>query len=121
VDFEPWVKKEVERVLATMVEITGSGYEQNKIMYSYNYIMSICLACEVMAKIAKIYPQKKEYVTLKIKDMLSLGEKILEDLNDDVFQKYLLDRDFRDRTVLRIITDNKFYLLLSCEKVNRLI
>jgi hypothetical protein len=53
--------------------------------------------------------------------MLTLGQKILDDLNDDHLKKYLLDRDYKERTVLRIITDNKFYPLLSCEKVNRLI
>jgi DNA-binding PadR family transcriptional regulator len=53
--------------------------------------------------------------------MLALGDKILDNLNEGHMKKYFLDRDFRNRTVLKIISENKFYPLLSSEKVNRLI
>ena len=53
--------------------------------------------------------------------MLNLGDKILDNLKEDHIKKYFLDRDFKNRTVLRVIAENKFYPLLSSEKVNRLI
>lgn len=121
VDFEPWTKKEVERVLESLYEIEECVYESNRIMYCYNYIMSICLCCEIIKKVGETYIQMRDIGTLKIKEMLTLGDKIIDNLNDDSIKKFFLDRDFKNRTVLRIITDNKFYPLLSSEKVNRLI
>ena len=53
--------------------------------------------------------------------MLRLGDKILDNLDDDHVDKFFMDRDFKYRTVMKIITDEKFYPLLSSEKINILI
>lgn len=40
--------------------------------------------------------------------MLTLGDKILDSFDDEMLSKVFLDTDFKDRTLLKIITINKF-------------
>lgn len=83
--------------------------------------MAICHCCELLKIIGKAFPKHRQAGVLKIKRLLALGDKILDNLNEEHMKKYFLDRDFKGRTVLKIISQNKFYPLLSSEKVNRLI
>ena len=43
--------------------------------------------------------------------MLILGDKILDIFDDEMLSKVFLDTDFKDRTLLKIITDNSFWEL----------
>jgi hypothetical protein len=121
VDFSIWKKNQLERLLDYLVEIVESGHEQNRIMYCYNYILTICLSCEHLKRIGKLFSQFKQLANQKINDLLTLGDKILDNLEDDHIEKFFMDRDFKNRTVLKIITDNDFQILLSSEKINILI
>jgi hypothetical protein len=49
--------------------------------------------------------------------MLILGDKILDNFNDEKLSKVFLDSDFKDRTLLKIITMNKFDKLFENYKV----
>lgn len=53
--------------------------------------------------------------------LLSLGNKILDNFDDDKIEKIFLDLDFKDRTVLKIITSNSFGELFKTYKVNILL
>jgi hypothetical protein len=57
-----------------------------------------------------------------IKDsLMQLGIKILENFEDDKIEKIFLDVDFKDRTLLKIITVNSFGELFRTYKVNILL
>lgn len=90
-------------------------------MYCYNYIITICLACEILKKIGSQFNYYKQTTRTKIDDLLTLGDKILDNLDEDHIEKYFMDRDFKNRSVLKIITENNFSPLLSSEKINILI
>ena len=49
--------------------------------------------------------------------MLVLGDNILDNYNDQKLSKVFLDSDFKDRTLLKIITSNKFDKLFENYKV----
>ncbi len=49
--------------------------------------------------------------------MLVLGDKILDTFDDEMLSKVFLDTDFKDRTLLKIITMNKFEELFQNYKV----
>ena len=50
-----------------------------------------------------------------------LGENIIENLEDDKIEQVFLDKDFKDRTVLKIATQNEFAPLCVSDKVNVLL
>lgn len=39
---------------------------------------------------------------------MGLGDKIVDNFEDDKIEKVFLDTDFKDRTILKIVTVNKF-------------
>jgi hypothetical protein len=39
---------------------------------------------------------------------MTLGDKIVDLFDDDKIEKVFLDTDFKDRTILKIVTDNGF-------------
>ena len=49
--------------------------------------------------------------------MLFLGDKILDCFDDEKLSRVFLDSDFKDRTLLKIITQNKFDKLFENYKV----
>jgi len=50
-----------------------------------------------------------------------LGNIILENINDENIETMFLDLDFKDRTLLKIITENGFGPLFASSKVNILL
>lgn len=52
---------------------------------------------------------------------MQLGDKIIDNIDDDKIEKVFLDTDFKDRTLLKIITSNGFGPLFSSYKVNILL
>lgn len=54
-------------------------------------------------------------------NLLQLGSKLIENMEDENVPKTFLDIDFKDRTVLKIITLNGFAPLMQNTKVNILL
>ena len=52
---------------------------------------------------------------------MQLGDKIVDNFDDDKIEKVFLDTDFKDRTLLKIITINSFAPLFSSYKLNILL
>ena len=52
---------------------------------------------------------------------MTLGEFIVDNIEDDKIEKVFLDTDFKDRTVLKIATMNEFAPLCSSDKVSILL
>lgn len=53
--------------------------------------------------------------------LMDLGDKLLDNFDDEKIEKVFLDTDFKDRNLLKIITDNYFGPLFSSYKVNVLL
>lgn len=52
---------------------------------------------------------------------MTLGDKIVDNFEDEKIEKVFLDTDFKDRTILKIVTDNGFQPIFSSYKVNVLL
>ena len=89
----------------------------NCIVITYNPILVICLACEFLVKIStKFNIYDRECAKIK-EQLLILGGKIIENIEDEMIHKIFLDTDFRDRTLLKIITLYDFDSLFASDKL----
>ena len=79
-------------------------YENNRLLLSYNPMMSIALSADLLTKIA-ISRRRYTDQCLNLKnDILALGKVFNAKIEDESFYKSLIeDADFRSRTVLSII------------------
>lgn len=120
-DFGRWEQRQIRIFIKHISSIVSSGHEQNRILLCYNPIMAISLACEFLVKISrKINIFRHEGMIIK-NNLVILGHKLVEQLEDDKIDKVFLDLDFKDRSTLKIITDNKFAEILKSDKINVLL
>jgi hypothetical protein len=68
----------------------------------------IALSCELLKFIEENFLSKRHECKIVRTRMLILGDKILDTFDDEMLSKVFLDTDFKDRTLLKIITMNKF-------------
>ncbi len=52
---------------------------------------------------------------------MQLGAFIIENMEDEKIDRVFLDLDFRNRTVLKIATENEFAPLMASDKVSILL
>jgi hypothetical protein len=70
--------------------------------------LTISLVCEFLGKIGKsisIFGQESKVL---IDRLMQLGSKLIDNMEDENVARTFLDIDFKDRTVLKIITFNGF-------------
>jgi hypothetical protein len=79
--------------------------------------LTICLACEQLSKIGQKVAIFKHECKTFIDDMLQLGNKIIANLDEKNVSAIFMDKDFKDRTVLNLITTQGYVPLLGDEKV----
>ena len=120
-DFSRWEQKVLRSFLDMIKEIITNGHEQNRILLCYNPVLAICLSSEFVNKIAGYQNIFRHECKVVLHKLMALGDKIVDNLDDDKVEKVFLDTDFRDRTLLKIITKNSFAPLFSTYKVNVLL
>jgi hypothetical protein len=99
-----------------ILTISLCGEYLNRIMRNLKYIYDMTLIIFI-----EISSFKRDCVFIKKKLML-LGKKIVSNLEgDDIVEKIFLDKDFLNRTVLKIIIDNNNYKILSNHKIDELL
>ncbi|CDW71841.1 UNKNOWN [Stylonychia lemnae] len=120
-DFSRWSQVKLRVFIDFITEIVKRGHEQNRILLCYNPIQVITLSCEFLTKIGKsisIFRQEGKVLSAKL---LGLGRRIIDNMDEEVIPKVFLDIDFKDRTVLKIITSNGYVPLMQNEKVSVLL
>ena len=70
--------------------------------------MTICLASEFCIKISKYQNIFRHECKGVVQKLMALGDKIVDNFEDEKIEKIFLDTDFKDRTLLKIITLNNF-------------
>ena len=103
-DVTLWRNKFLELLVAKFENFCGEQYDQNRLLLSYNPIMSIALSADLLMRIAnKRRRFADECMNLK-KSILDLGKVYNEKIEDEsYYRELILDKDFRGRTVLSII------------------
>lgn len=114
VDLSIWKNQHLKELIEVLDEYESNTLEQNMLLLSYNPIMSICLAAEILTKIG-ISRRKLENECKRIKSaLLSLGRMYSSKIEDeDYYEKLISDVDFKGRTVLKIICEEKFEPLMD--------
>ena len=98
-----------------------SNISQNPILLSYNPILAICLCCEFLFKIGKNVKIFELECAKTAMALMELGHKIIENFDDDKIDPIMNDTDFRDRTLLKMISAGGFDPLFRDDKVNVLL
>jgi len=92
------------------------GFESNFLLLSYNPLMSIVLTAEILKFIATSRKRFENECKKIHADILALGQMYTKKIeNERYYESLILDKDFRDRTILKIITDNYFNQLMPEE------
>lgn len=112
-----WTRVQIQRLVSHFSSMVSESHERNPITISYNPILVVTLSCELIKFIENHFLSLKHECRIVKGRMLKMGDKILDNFDDDMLSKVFLDSDFKDRTLLKIITDNKFEELFSSYKV----
>ncbi len=70
--------------------------------------MALCLACEFISKISQYQNIFSHECKVVKKKLLTLADKIVDNFEDEKIERVFLDVDFKDRTILKLVTDNGF-------------
>jgi hypothetical protein len=93
----------------------------NRIVLRSNPILCICLACIHLTSIGNSISLFKHRGATISEALLDLGRNIVDEMNKDNIETIFMDTDFKSRTVLHLITYNKFAPLMSDGKVTVLL
>ncbi|CDW78613.1 UNKNOWN [Stylonychia lemnae] len=89
------------------------SFESNLLLLSYNPLMSIALTSELLKFIADNRKRFENECNKIYDDILELGKMFTSKIDDEkYYENLILDRDFRDRSVLKIITESLFEPLI---------
>jgi hypothetical protein len=120
-DFTRWEQINLRALLNMLKEIVTEEHEQNRILLCYNPILAISLSSEFLDKIAENKNIFRHECNIVKNQLMTLGKHIVENIEDEKIERVFLDADFRDRTVLKIVTMNEFAPLCSSDKVSVLL
>ena len=120
-DFSRWRQQQLREFIDFLTEMSGESHEQNRILLSYNPIQTICLACCHLKSIGeKVAMFAHEGNTLAA-DLLDLGAKLIENMEEISVRPIFMDNDFKERTVLHLITYNGYAPLMADDKIAALL
>lgn len=89
------------------------SYEKNVILLSYNPLLSISLSAEILLTVAKSRKRFENECMKIYRGLMELGKMYISKVsNEKFYESLILDTDFRERTVLKIITSNSFEPLM---------
>ena len=92
------------------------SFEENRLLLSNNPMMSIALSAELLSLIASSRKRFENECNRLKDDLLELGKTFNGKIDEDqYFEDLIMDTDFQNRTVLKIITSCKFEALMSEE------
>lgn len=120
-DFSRWPQTDLNTFIDHLDEMTGEPHEQNRIVLSYNPILTICLACLHLRDIGNSISLFKHRGQTMSDSLLELGENIVGEMRKEVVEQIFMDQDFKNRTVLHLITYNGLAPLISDGKVTVLL
>mmetsp|Transcript_28400 Transcript_28400/g.43004 ORF Transcript_28400/g.43004 Transcript_28400/m.43004 type:complete len:287 (-) Transcript_28400:20-880(-) len=90
--------------------------ENNRLLLSFNPLMSIALSAELLMKIANSRKRFENECNGLKDELLELGKMYNSKIDDEeYFERLIMDVDYQNRTVLKIITSCKFEALMSEE------
>lgn len=122
-NFTCWNSGDLSSLIDEISEVTTNvPVEQNRILMAYNPIQLICLSCQHLASIAKSVSLYSHQCHTLIDELQDLGSKLIDNFeNTEVLEFLFMDIDFKDRTVLNLVTYQGYAPLLANERINDLL
>lgn len=120
-DFSRWPQRDLRDFIDYVSEITSMGHEQNRILLTYNPILTICLACNHLTAIGRSISVFAHEGAGLCEEMLDLGSKLIENMAEESVRPMFMDTDFKDRTVLHLITYSGYAPLMADQKIAALL
>lgn len=115
-DVTLWKNKFLKELVKMFRNFASETYENNRLLLSYNPMMSIALTADLLTKIAMGRRRFLDECTNLKNDILALGKVFNAKIEDEAFyQRLIEDMDFNGRTVLNIICNRGFGPLMSEE------
>ena len=114
IDISMWKNKHMKSLIDIINAYVEDNYDKNRLLLSPNPLMSIALASELLLTIGE-NRRKFENECVRIKDsLLALGKMYSAKIEDEKFYETLImDKDFQQRTVIKIITEKSFESLMD--------
>jgi len=114
IDVTIWKNKQLKQLIDLFKDFVEDDFSKNRLVLSYNPIMSIAMTCELLTHIAR-NRMRFENECKKIKhEILQLGLTYNVKIQDErFFESLILDTDFMGRTILKLITKNNFEPLMD--------
>lgn len=114
IDISLWKNGKIKQLIEIFDQYANESYDNNQLLLSYNPIITIALACEVLQNIARNRKKLENQATKVKNDLLALGQMYSSKIEDeDFYEELITDTDFRDRSLLKIITDKEFEPLMD--------
>ena len=104
-DTQEWKNDYLNKLINLLSEIIDDSFEENRLLLSPNPMMSIALTVELLIKISDSRKRFKNMCNSQIASLLELGKVYNSKITDEeYFRELIMDVDFQNRTVLKIIT-----------------
>lgn len=111
-----WKNKALGLLIRKFENFISDNYLENRLMLSYNPLMSIALTAEILNKIGAQRKRYRDKCNAINEQLMSLGKMYAGKIEDEEYYKGIIqDTDFSGRSVLCIICDCGFQPLM-CEE-----
>eukprot|EP00347_Sterkiella_histriomuscorum_P019687 403340671 len=127
IDISVWKNRQIKQIISNpyieliyrdlmdiFIEFAEVNYEKNQLNLSYNPILTIVLASEILNKISSVRKKFENECKRIVNQLLRLGEMFISKISDDkYYEKLITDVDFQERPVIKIIAKNNFERLMD--------
>lgn len=108
VGIDEWKNEQIKQLIELFENFTSGNYLENRLILSYNPLMSIALTAEILTKIANSRKRYRDRCNNMLIGLLELGKTYAYKLDEDLYNKLISDTDFRGRSVLYIVCECGF-------------
>jgi hypothetical protein len=120
-NFRKWTNELLKDLTNAAALITKNELEKNFLLISHNPIMTLGLFIQYLHQVKNDFNEfDTECLKLILKFQI-LGKLIIEKMRFDHVEDLFMERDYLDRTVLNIITDNKIKSFIVIKKLSFLL
>lgn len=121
-NFRQWSGQEdLNKLVEFAGDVIDPDKEMNLVFICYNPIIAICLLAETMKRIGEAVKFFGHTCACISDDLLRLGEKLIETMDETIIESVFTETDFLNRSVLKIICANDYEPLMRDHKVSDLL
>jgi hypothetical protein len=109
IGLDVWKNKSLNKLIDMFGNFENDNYLDNRLILSYNPLMSIALTAEILTSIANTRKRFRDKCNNMLETLLSLGKMYAGKIEDeDLYRDMISDTDFNGRSVLFIICECGF-------------